>query len=183
MLYKALYCLLPLISCSNSVLSNAEAVNSTNIDIQDSVRCTIECLAGDTIKYEYNIMSSEVTPDSIDGKIRVILRPFPAYYGFTKIYKSNDGDWLDVFIFSENPLERGSNHHFTPQYLVYLLDQGVEDCKLVCSNNEITDMNIIEIITFMQNYSTDKIEIKKIQKIESIKQFIDIIINLNLIYQ
>lgn len=183
MFYKALYCLLLLTSFSNSVLANATALNSTNIDIQDSVRCTIECLVGDTIKYEYNKMSSEVAPDSIDGKIRVILRPFPAYYGFTKIYTSNDGDWLDVFIFSENPLKRGSSNYFTPQYLIYLLDQGVEDCKLVCSRDEITDVDIIEITSFMRNYSPDKIEIKKIQKIKSIKQIIDSINKLNSIYQ
>jgi len=121
----------------------------------------IECLANDSIKYEYSPLLDSVVPDSIDGQIRLIGTPFPCNYGFTEVFISEDGDYLDAFVFTEGIAERGSYISCVPRYLILMTDNGDEDSKLICSQ-ENTDINKGDVEFFLESYSFDNIVIDKI---------------------
>ena len=57
----------------------------------------VECIKGDTIKFEFNFKLNKILPDSTNGLPRVLPIPYPYAYGFIPGIRSLDGDFLDSF--------------------------------------------------------------------------------------
>ena len=133
----------------------------------------VECIKGDTIKYEFNFKLNKILPDSINGLPRVLPLPYPYAYGFIPGIKSMDGDYLDSFFISSRIVDYGDQLNFEPRIAIFMTDNGVEDTKLICVEQDI-NLNhklISEIIFFLENYSKDRIKIDSIIDIKNFKKF------------
>ena len=123
-----------------------------------AISVLVECLVKDSLKFELNKELNIVLPDSVNGLPRLLDYSFPANYGFTEIFVSQDGDYLDAFIFSEYRLRRGEYTKCEPKFLVLMTDNLIEDSKLICSHRN-AHIKLEEIEFFMKNYSKDTISI------------------------
>lgn len=139
-------------SCTNRIDDYSE----TTIDT------IIECIPSDTIKWEYDFILDEVVPDSVEGSIRVIHQAYPSHYGFTRLYKSEDGDFLDVFVIDTIAYSRGEKVALEPQFLILMRDNGEEDAKVLASKYPIDSTTLASHVNFLQSYSDDVIIIDSI---------------------
>ncbi len=133
----------------------------------------VECIKGDTIKFEFNFKLNKILPDSINGLPRILPIPYPYAYGFIPLEKSLDGDFLDSFFISSGVVNYGNQLSFEPKLAIFMTDNGEEDTKLICvdQNFELDNKSITEIVFFLKNYSKDRIKIDSIIKIKSFNKF------------
>ena len=108
-----------------------------------------------------NFQTYEVTPDSVDGKVRILNMALPFYYGFIDDYRSGDGDYLDCFIISEDFLERGIEETATVRGVILMSDNFEEDAKLLLTHGAVkmTNEMVSQIVIYLKNYSNDTIQI------------------------
>ena len=144
-----------------------------DINSGEYVPSFVECIKGDTIKFEFNFKLNKILPDSINGFTRVLPIPYPYAYGFVKGIKSLDGDFLDSFFISSKSINYGNQFNFEPKLAIFMTDNGEEDTKLICVEQdfELDNKSITQIIFFLKNYSKDKIKIDSIVKIKNFKKF------------
>jgi inorganic pyrophosphatase len=121
------------------------------------VTAFIECLPGDSLKYEFNNEYNIVIPDSSNGELRVLRSEFPTYYGFIDNFVSADGDFLDCFIFSKSKLARSNVSQWNVVGVLRMLDEGVEDCKMILSNRDVSNKEINDVVQFLLKYSDDEV--------------------------
>jgi inorganic pyrophosphatase len=141
------------------------------------VEVFLECVPSDTLKYEYSSSRGVSVPDSIDGNIRKVNVPFPAYYGFTRDYVSEDGDYLDVYIITDSFYSRNEVVEAKISNLILMTDNGVEDSKLLCTaESMVTNVEIAMLSNFLLGYSNDSVVIDSVvsvKNINSVKRLID----------
>ena len=125
------YYLLTLVILSIVLVYLVLISSKKTIDNKDTITGLIECVKGDTIKFEYNFKLKKIIPDSINGLTRIIPIPYPYAYGFVPGIKSLDGDFLDSFFISSNKLSRGDQLNFYPSYAIFMLDNEEEDTKKI----------------------------------------------------
>ena len=143
-------------------LFNSRVSKKPLLTFSDSeISVLIECLVSDTIKYEYNKKCELVFPDSVNGMPRVLNCPYPCNYGFSENFVSQDGDYLDAFVFAKEKPNRGENIICMPRFIILMTDNGEEDSKLICSRDSMS-LKIEEVKGFLQNYSIDNIQIDHI---------------------
>ena len=135
----------------------------------------VECIIGDTLKYEFSNKHQKSSPDSLHTGLRILNCSFPASYGFTDIYKSEDGDYLDVFLFTDYPVKRDTVVEASISHIILMRDQQLEDSKLVCFDyiDNKYDYNLDEVYDFLGNYSGDVITVDSVLKVSSIIQAIN----------
>lgn len=133
----------------------------------------VECIKGDTIKFEFNFKLNKILPDSINSLPRVLPIPYPYAYGFIPDIKSLDGDFLDSFFISSGVVNYGNQLNFEPKIAIFMTDNGEEDTKLICVEQDfkLDNKSISEIVFFLENYSKDRIKIDSIVKIKSFNKF------------
>jgi inorganic pyrophosphatase len=133
----------------------------------------VECIKGDTIKFEFNAKLNKILPDSVNGLPRVLTIPYPYAYGFIPVIKSLDGDFLDSFFIGSSSINYGDQLNFEPKLAIFMTDNGVEDTKLICVEQdfELDNKSITEIVFFLKNYSKDRIKIDSIIEIKNFKKF------------
>jgi inorganic pyrophosphatase len=135
----------------------------------------VECVKGDTIKYEFDFKLNKILPDNIDGLPRVLPIPYPQAYGFIPVVKSLDGDFLDSFFISTGVVNYGKQLNCEPKLAIFMTDNGEEDTKLICVEQsiELDSKSIAEIVFFLKNYSDDGIKIDSIVKVKSFGRFLE----------
>lgn len=136
-------------------------------------KAIIECLPGDTLKWELDHQSKVVVPDSIDGQLRILKSGFPTYYGFIESFKSQDGDFLDCFIFSDIKKYRQDTSSWKVLALIKVLDEGEEDCKLILANRPVSDDEILDIVGFLTTYSDDEVHVQSFLRVNDIAHAIN----------
>lgn len=102
-------------------------------------------------KYEKDKKSNVLIVD------RVLSIPCPFNYGFIPGTLSSDGDPLDIFIISLEPLIPGSQVKFKPWGILVCTDQGVEDNKVIAmiEGDPYRDYDYFQKIKFyLTNYKT-----------------------------
>lgn len=100
-------------------------------------------------KYELNKDSNSLLVD------RVLPIPCPFNYGFLPGTLSGDGDPLDIFIVSAEPLAPKSQVKFKPWGILICQDQGLEDNKVIAiiENDNYRDYDYFRKIKFyLENY-------------------------------
>ena len=122
-----------------------------------SINVVVEIPAGTNEKWELDKQSGQIKQDTLDGKPRVIdYLPYPANYGFipwTLLTKESggDGDPLDVIVIGP-AIERGSVVECNLIGVLYLLDSGEQDYKLIAVSPESLLFDVDDIEDLYKEY-------------------------------
>lgn len=92
-----------------------------------AVRVLIEIPAGSSIKYEVDQESGEIEVDRFISSAVV----YPANYGTIPQTLANDGDALDVLVYTRTPIQSGAFIRVRPIGVLRLLDRGEQDDKIL----------------------------------------------------
>jgi inorganic pyrophosphatase len=87
----------------------------------------VEVPAGGQKKYEYD---QEYDAIKLDAMLYDGLK-FPFNYGYVPETESGDGEPLDVFILSTQPISRGTVVPTRPVGMIELIDSGKQDYKII----------------------------------------------------
>ena len=113
----------------------------------DHTKAIIEISAGSRSKYEIDKETGLLTLE------RELTIPYPANYGFIPNTLSADGDALDVFVVSNYPIDPLTVLRYKLVGHIAMLDQGVEDDKLIAILPNYTgSVDISAIALFLQTY-------------------------------
>jgi len=160
--------LLILISCENSK-SNKNVpqndIKSINlltdlppINADSTLNAVIEIPSGTVDKWELNKLNGKIQWELIDNRPRIVnYLGYPGNYGLipqTLLSKENDGDGdpLDILVIGP-PVERGSIIKCKMIGVLFLLDQGERDDKLIAVSNNFLLKNINDINDLNKNYN------------------------------
>lgn len=95
------------------------------------IKAFIEIPEGSELKYELDKLTNQLQVD------RELNQPIPANYGFIPATLAEDGDPLDVFVISKDPLPMGTEFEIELLGIMYCKDDGVPDHKLIaCLKND-----------------------------------------------
>ena len=156
--------LLILISCENSKSNKNVSQNDIKsinlltdlppINADSTLNAVIEIPSGTVDKWELNKLNGKIQWELIDNIPRIVnYLGYPGNYGLipqTLLSKENDGDGdpLDILVIGP-PVERGSIIKCKIVGVLFLMDQGERDDKLIAVSvnsplydiNDITDLN------------------------------------------
>ena len=127
------------------------------ISADGHVNAIIEVPAGTSQKWELNKLSGEIEQEFIDDKARVInYIGYPGNYGMIPQTllpkeKGGDGDPLDILVLGP-PEDRGSIVKCKVIGVLFLLDQGAQDDKLIAISDNSPLFHINEIADLTTNY-------------------------------
>ena len=132
------------------------------------ITATVEIPTGSKMKYEINKAAGILVLD------RVISIPYPANYGFINDTLWYDGDPLDVFIISSEPLQPLSIVKIVPYAIIKCNDNGEKDDKvLAVIEGDLSPFVTDEIYTFLQVYKKG-FEVQKIEYTEETLKAIEL---------
>lgn len=117
-----------------------------------SIIGVIEIPRGSSHKYEIDKETGTLILD------RVIEQHYPANYGFIPNTLSEDGDPLDVFVLSENPIHPLVRVKLEILGVLEMQDNGKEDNKLICRLEGAThpyDPEFTQIGYFLRTYKSN----------------------------
>lgn len=101
------------------------------------MRALVECEKGTKGKFEL-----ELTEEGITFKLnRVLKHKWVASYGYIPKTLQGDSDELDTYILGKK-LRQGEMYEIFPLCLVYVLDQGQIDNKLICGTLTTSKHNL-----------------------------------------
>ena len=121
------------------------------------IQAVIEIPAGTIEKWELDKSTGVIVRDSIDGRPRSVdYLGYPANYGLipnTLLSKENggDGDPLDVIVLGP-PVERGSVVKCCLIGVLYLLDRGEQDDKLIAISTESPMYGVNDLMELNSEY-------------------------------
>jgi hypothetical protein len=81
----------------------------------------------------------------------VVNQPYPSNYGFVPYTLSADGDPIDIFVFSDEPLPSGVYIKHNLAGAIKMLDNGVEDNKLI-ANIGGANLTFGMVVDFLNSY-------------------------------
>ena len=91
-----------------------------------------------------------------NGKVDFVSPfPCPFNYGSADVYRGQDGDPLDALVLGPR-IRRGTRIMTRAIGAVRIIDQGVSDDKLICSNGPIGPLQQFFILLFFRFYSVCK---------------------------
>lgn len=111
----------------------------------------VEIPKGSNYKYELDKSSGHLILD------RVLVQHYPANYGFIPKTLNDDGDELDVFIYSEAPINPLAKVKLEILGVIEVEDNGINDEKLVCNISEskaFYGSSFDQITYFLRNYKS-----------------------------
>lgn len=129
----------------------------------------VEIPKGSNYKYELDKDSGYLVLD------RVLIQHYPANYGFIPETLSDDGDELDIFVYSEAPINPLAKVKLNILGVIEVEDNGVNDEKLICSISEsqaIYSSSFDQITYFLRNYKSGVV-IKSIGDVERAKEILN----------
>ena len=98
-------------------------------DAPDTVNLIIEIQkGGGQNKYEYDKDTGRLTLDRVNGT----MLGYPADYGYIPGTLCGDGDPLDALLLIDEPVVHGAVVPARPIGILYMVDDGEDDEKLVC---------------------------------------------------
>lgn len=115
------------------------------------MKAIIEIPRGSYYKYEINKETNKLELD------RVLHLPCPFNYGFIENTLSGDGDPLDIFIVSQEPIPPFTEVKFKVWGVLICEDNGKEDNKVIAmiENDKYRDYDYFQAIKFyLTNYKT-----------------------------
>ena len=115
------------------------------------MKAVVEIPKHSRYKYEYDKKEDELVLD------RVLAMKYPHNYGYIPETLFDDGDPLDVFILSEEPIVAGASVDIVPIAVLTVEDCGERDDKIIAKISDSYEVfnlkNESEIIeTFLLNY-------------------------------
>lgn len=114
----------------------------------------VEVPMGSIYKYELDI-------EKDSGKLvleRVLSMRYPTNYGFILNTIGEDGDALDIFIYSEDPLVPLSEVKLDVLGVIEITDEGIKDEKIICGINSSihpVEASFNKVRYFLMNYKKD----------------------------
>lgn len=111
------------------------------------MKVMIEIPKGSRNKYEYDTSTQGLHLD------RIINHPYPQNYGFVPNTLSEDGDPLDVFVISQEPIAPLTTVSVEVKGVILMEDSGVLDHKLFAT--VVGDTHIYsphDIVKFLRSY-------------------------------
>ena len=140
---------------------NLIALNYSKIETYSTdkyLQMVVEIPAGTNKKIEYDSDKNIFIVDRVNQKERIInFLPYPGNYGFipsTLMDKENggDGDPLDIVVLGP-PAKRGSILKCKIIGVLFLMDRGEQDDKLIAVSNNSPLYDIIDIADLNKNYN------------------------------
>lgn len=98
----------------------------------DIVNVIIEIPAGSKNKYEFDEETGAIFLD----RVNYTAMTHPYDYGFIPDTRSEDGDHLDAFVVSDHSVFPGCVVPSRPIGLIYMIDDGEKDEKIICVPNK-----------------------------------------------
>ena len=124
----------------------------------DIINAVIEIPKGTSSKYEYDHKMDVFRLDRVLHSAMV----YPGNYGFITNTKADDGDALDVILYTRAVIERGTLVECSPLGVLNMTDDGVKDYKILAvpttTYNQYTSMNDVDTLfldvtrNFFQHY-------------------------------
>jgi inorganic pyrophosphatase len=114
-----------------------------------SIIGVIEIPRGSNYKYEIEKETGGLILD------RVLEHHYPANYGFIPNTLSEDGDALDIFVYSETPIHPLAKVKLEVVGVIEMVDNGLKDDKLICRIENslcVFDQSFSQISYFLRNY-------------------------------
>ena len=98
-------------------------------------------------KYEYDKLTNSLVLD------RILNHSYPQNYGFIPNTLSEDGDPIDVFVVSDEPISSLTHVEIELLGIIFMEDNGVHDPKLYGRiKGDIHTFSIQEIVYFLKVY-------------------------------
>jgi len=122
----------------------------TGKDAPDVVNVIIEIQkGGGQNKYEMDKETGRLTLDRVNGTTAT----YPADYGYIPGTLCEDGDPLDVLLIIDEPVVHGAVVPARPIGVLYMIDDGEADEKLVCvADKDISKDHIKEVDDYDPNF-------------------------------
>ena len=109
----------------------------TGRDVPNSVNLIIEIQKGSQNKYEYDKTSGRLTLDRVNATMLV----YPADYGYIPNTLCQDGDPLDALLIIHESVPTGIVVPSRPIGVLYMIDDGEADEKLICVPSDDVSMD------------------------------------------
>lgn len=132
------------------------------------MQALVECLQGTQEKYEL-VRQAGVTPEFVIQ--RLLKRKWVANYGFIPGTLQADGDELDAYILGTH-LERGVTYDVLPICMIYSIDNGETDNKLICGTTKARRnlrRQVKQIVRFVNKYKKGSLVLKVTWKEENLR--------------
>jgi inorganic pyrophosphatase len=119
-------------------------------DIPNVINLIIEIQkGGGQNKYEFDKKTGKLTLDRVNGTTAT----YPADYGFIPGTLCGDGDPLDALLIIDEPVVHGAVVPARPVGVLYMIDDGEEDEKLICvAADDISKDHVKEIDDYDPNF-------------------------------
>jgi inorganic pyrophosphatase len=123
---------------------------TTGKDAPNEVNIIIEIQkGGGQNKYEFDKNTGRLTLDRVNGTTGT----YPADYGYIPGTLCEDGDPLDALLIIDEPVVHGAVVPARPIGVLYMIDDGEGDEKLICVPvNDISQNNINELSDLEPNF-------------------------------
>lgn len=100
-------------------------------------------------KYEFNKNTGRLTLDRVNGTTAT----YPADYGYVPGTICDDGDPLDALLIIDEPVAHGAVVPSRPIGVLYMIDDGENDEKLICvPDKDISKDHIKELADVGENF-------------------------------
>ena|SRR5579864_2165662 len=116
------------------------------------MKAIIEIPKGSTYKYEVDKLTGVLTVD------RIVHMKYPQNYGFIPNTLGEDGDPLDIFVFSSDPIYPLSRVNVEVIGIIKMTDNGVRDDKIIAKlkdDNLLPISAISDLIHFLRAYKSN----------------------------
>jgi inorganic pyrophosphatase len=122
----------------------------TGADVPNEVNIIIEIQkGGGKNKYEFDKVTGRLTLDRVNGTTAT----YPADYGYVPGTLCEDGDPLDALLIIDEPVVHGAVVPSRPVGVLYMIDDGEGDEKLVCVPvKDISKDHIKELTDLGENF-------------------------------
>jgi inorganic pyrophosphatase len=122
----------------------------TGADVPNEVNIIIEIQkGGGKNKYEFDKTTGRLTLDRVNGTTAT----YPADYGYVPGTLCEDGDPLDALLIIDEPVVHGAVVPSRPVGVLYMIDDGEGDEKLVCVPvKDISKDHIKELTDLGENF-------------------------------
>ena len=114
------------------------------------VNVVIEIQKGNVNKYELDKKTGRIFLDRVNGTASL---GYPADYGYIPDTLCDDGDPLDALLIIDEPVPHGVLVRCRPICVLYMVDDGEGDEKLVCvANDDVTKAHIKHVDDLGENF-------------------------------
>lgn len=115
----------------------------------EEINVVIELIRGNRNKYEMDKQTGYITLD----RVNYTAMGYPADYGYVPMTLCEDGDPLDALVIIDEPLVHGVVVKVRPLGVLYMVDDGENDEKLICvAVNDVSKSHIQSVEDLGPNF-------------------------------